>query len=78
MNLKALRRPHDAGRTKSSGVTTWVRAQRRSARAHLAPGAARLVGRWTVAADGRLEQMWAFEPERPAHHLTTRKRGSDD
>lgn len=76
MNLKALRRPHDVGRTTSSRVTNGVRARRRATRAHLAPGAARLVGRWTVAADGRLERTWALEPERPAHpdHPQPRKR----
>lgn len=78
MNLKALRRPHDPGRTTTSRFTNGMGAQRGARRAHPFPGAARLVARWTLASDGRPELVWTLEPERPAHHLINRKRGSHD
>ena len=73
MTFKALRRPHELGRTTTT-VTTHV--GRRLASFHPAPSAARLVGRWTVTNEGRLEFTWELEPERPALRLITRKRGS--
>ena len=75
MNHKAPRRPHGRGRATQLNVT--ARSRREPARARVLPGAPRLIGRWTVAADGRLVLEWAREPERSAPRLINRKRGSN-
>ena len=76
MNLKALRRPHEFGRTTTQ-FTPVTGSRRGPAVGQAAPGAARLTARWTAGVDGRLELAWALETGRPAHVLITRKRGSD-
>jgi hypothetical protein len=75
MTFKALRRPHEFGRTTTT-VTPNVGRAHRPASFHRAPSRARLVGRWTVTSGGRLQFTWELEPERPAFRLITRKRGS--
>ncbi len=75
MNLKALRRPQECGST-----TPQLSGQGRSGcplTGAGAAGSARLVGRWTLDADGGLRLAWALEPERPTRHLIERRRGSD-
>ena len=74
MNLTALHRPRQRARASQLHLTARSPAQRELAgRAQRA----RLVGRWSMAADGRLRLTWALEPERPARRLINRKRGSD-
>ena len=75
MNLKALRRPHEFGRTTTQFIPL-TGSNRGPAGPRIAPGAARLVAHWAVT-NGRLELAWALENERPARTLITRKRGSD-
>ena len=75
MNYKAPRRPHERGRATQLKLT--ARSRREPARARALPGPARLIGRWTVAADGRLVLEWAREPEQPTPRLINRKRGSN-
>jgi len=74
MNLKALRRPHEHGRNTQLHVTARSRCQPAQARA---VQDARPIGRWSVAANGRLELAWELAPERPARRPINRKRGSD-
>jgi hypothetical protein len=71
MSFKALRRPHEFGRS----TTQVMHSGRGLARARSETGSARPVGRWAVAGDGRLRLSWTAEAER-TEHLITRKRGS--
>ena len=76
MNVKALRRPHEFGRTTTQFIPV-TGSRRGPAPRRAAPGAARLTARWALDDRGRLELAWALESERPARILTTRKRGSN-
>ena len=76
MKIKALRRPHESGRTTTQFIPA-TSSRRGSAGRRAAPGAARLIARWTVGEDGRVELAWALEAERPAHTVITRTRGSN-
>ena len=76
MNVKALRRPHEFGRTATQFMPV-TGPRRGPAGRRAAPGSARLIACWTVGDGGRLELAWALESERPARTLTTRKRGSN-
>lgn len=76
MNLTALRRPHEFGRTTMQFIPV-TGSRRGPAGLRAAPGEIRLIGRWTAGHGGRLELWWALETERPAQILITRKRGSD-
>ena len=74
MNLTALQRPRQLARAPQLHLTARSPAQRELAgRAYRA----RLVGRWSTAADGRLVLTWALEAERTGRQLINRKRGSD-
>ncbi len=75
MNLKVLRRPQECGSS-----TPQQSGEGRSGcplTGATATSSARLVGRWTLDADGRLRLAWALEPERPTRHLIARRRGTD-
>jgi hypothetical protein len=74
MNLTALHCPRRRARTTQLHMTARSPAQRELAgRAQRA----RLVGRWSTAADRRLVLTWALEAERTGRQLINRKRGSD-
>ena len=74
MNIKALRRPASVGRSTSQPIQS--RRWRRDLRLALpVGGAARLTGRWTIGADGRLVRVWLLE--RPPRFPVNRKRESD-
>lgn len=73
MTFKALRRPHDHGRITT---TNAGRVRRHAASFRPAPSRTRLVGRWTLGDDGRLQFTWELASEPPRFRLITRKRGS--
>lgn len=74
MYIKALRRGPHAGLAVTQ-LATARRSGHRLVDGRAATSGDRLVGRWTVNADGRLVVTWAREPAR--RRLIDRKRGSD-
>lgn len=82
MTFKAPRRRHDAGRAITP-VSYRPRSVHAPADDPSIPASDKLMGRWTVAEDGRLVLTWAVVPERPdeqparpARRPRPRRRGS--
>jgi hypothetical protein len=68
MNFKALRRRHYAGRTTTQ-LTHAGRSRRQLPSVRPVTGADQLVGRWTLAADGRLVLAWGRRASASARHV---------
>jgi hypothetical protein len=71
MNIKALRRRHDAARI-STQLTHAGRSRRQLPSVRPVTGADQLVGRWTLAADGRVILAWGVERPRARDTFTSR------
>ena len=68
MKIRAPRRPTHAGRLTPQ-LTLSRRPGRQLERTRPAPLTDRLVGRWTLGADGQLAYAWSLE--RPTRFLST-------